>query len=98
MRQIALLLDGVFGSESVEYELEVGACLGSRSFQIGIETEKLYVADGYLSAEQRQYLELSGQTAYFQQLFSRLVVQYQVVDDNPVQQSYVYPPYCELAA
>ena len=66
--------------------------------RLALKLKRLYVADGYLSAEQRQYLELSGQTAYFQQLFSQLVVQYQVVDDNPVQQSYVYPPYCELAA
>ena len=60
-RQSAFVTNLTTGMDPVSYtHLDVykRQCLGSRSFQIGIETEKLYVADGYLSAEQRQYLEL----------------------------------------
>ena len=37
--QIAFLLDSVFGSERIEYELEIACRLRSGLFQISVETE-----------------------------------------------------------
>ena len=47
----------IFGCKCIKHELEIGGCLGMLSVQLDVESEKMYVADGYLSSEQGSDVE-----------------------------------------
>ena len=87
--QVRLLRFFLTGLESVHDELEVRGTFRCVLAQADVESEELYVADGDLSFQQGQEVELGRQAGHFQHVPAGEVVHFQVVDDDAVEEAEV---------
>ena len=87
-------LHGIFGSKSIQNKLKIRREIRSLFPEIDIKSEKLDTANGYLTFKKRHDIKFGRQTRHFEHFLLVLVVKQYIVNDDTVQQSYIYPANC----